>query len=49
MLSFKSTLPALTLLLGISLNTQSLAEPWIDTSDIYLKANIQLLADTGPC
>jgi len=23
------------------------AEPWIDTSDIYLKANIQLLADTG--
>lgn len=25
----------------------ALAEPWIDTSDIYLKANIQLLADTG--
>ncbi|MBL0710937.1 MAG: capsule assembly Wzi family protein [Colwellia sp.] len=24
-----------------------IAEPWIDTSDIYLKANIQLLADTG--
>ena len=47
MLSFKSTLPALTLLIGMSLNTQSLAEPWIDTSDIYLKANIQLLADTG--
>lgn len=47
MLSFKSTLPALTLLMGMSLNTQSLAEPWIDTSDIYLKANIQLLADTG--
>ncbi len=23
------------------------AEPWIDTSDIYLKANIQLLADSG--
>lgn len=23
------------------------AEPWIDTSDIYLKANIQLLADAG--
>ena len=25
----------------------AIAEPWIDTSDIYLKANIQLLADTG--
>lgn len=25
----------------------AMAEPWIDTSDIYLKANIQLLADTG--
>lgn len=25
----------------------ALAEPWIDTSDIYLKANIQLLADSG--
>lgn len=47
MLSFKSTLPTLTLLMGMSLNSQSLAEPWIDTSDIYLKANIQLLADTG--
>jgi len=23
------------------------AEPWIDTSDIYLKANIRLLADSG--
>jgi len=30
---------------GFSFST--LAEPWIDTSDIYLKANIQLLADTG--
>lgn len=27
--------------------TSIMAEPWIDTSDIYLKANIQLLADTG--
>lgn len=25
----------------------AVAEPWIDTSDIYLKANIQLLADSG--
>ena len=32
-------------LLFISLHLS--AEPWIDTSDIYLKANIQLLADTG--
>lgn len=28
-------------------STFATAEPWIDTSDIYLKANIQLLADTG--
>lgn len=26
---------------------QILAEPWIDTSNLYLKANIQLLADSG--
>jgi len=32
---------------SILLNFQTLAEPWIDTSDIYLKSNIQLLADTG--
>lgn len=30
-----------------TLSTATLAEPWIDTSDIYLKAHIQLLADTG--
>ena len=40
-----------TLLTGITtssiLITSLSAEPWIDTSDIYLKANIQLLADTG--
>ncbi len=47
MLSFKSTYSALAVLASISLSTQSIAEPWIDTSDIYLKANIQLLADTG--
>lgn len=29
------------------INVTSLAEPWIDTSDIYLKANIQQLADAG--
>jgi len=47
MQSSKSTFTALILAAGITLSTHSLAEPWIDTSDIYLKANIQLLADTG--
>ncbi|MDX2370981.1 MAG: capsule assembly Wzi family protein [Colwellia sp.] len=47
MLSSKSLFTALILAAGITLSTHSLAEPWIDTSDIYLKANIQLLADTG--
>ncbi|MCW8834169.1 MAG: capsule assembly Wzi family protein, partial [Colwellia sp.] len=32
---------------SFAIATSALAEPWIDTSDIYLKANIQLLADTG--
>ena len=47
MLSSKTIFSALILAVGLSLNTYSLAEPWIDTSDIYLKANIQLLADSG--
>jgi hypothetical protein len=47
MLSSKSLFTALILAVSITLSTHSLAEPWIDTSDIYLKANIQLLADTG--
>ncbi|MEH6383052.1 MAG: capsule assembly Wzi family protein [Colwellia sp.] len=47
MLSSKSIFTALILAAGITLSTSALAEPWIDTSDIYLKANIQLLADTG--
>lgn len=47
MLSSKSILTTLVLATGITLSAQTLAEPWIDTSDIYLKANIQLLADTG--
>ena len=33
--------------LSLILITPLSAEPWIDTSDIYLKANIQLLADSG--
>jgi hypothetical protein len=32
---------------NFSVIKHSKAEPWIDTSDIYLKANIQLLADSG--
>ncbi len=47
MLSSKSIFTVLIFVIGATLNTYSLAEPWIDTSDIYLKANIQLLADTG--
>ncbi|MBL4765861.1 MAG: capsule assembly Wzi family protein [Colwellia sp.] len=47
MLSSKSIFTALILATAITLSTHSLAEPWIDTSDIYLKANIALLADTG--
>ena len=42
--------PLLIRLLLIStllVSTSTIAEPWIDTSDIYLKANIQLLADSG--
>lgn len=34
-------------LLSLSYFGNVTAEPWIDTSDIYLKANIQLLADSG--
>jgi len=47
MLPSKSLFTALTLAAGITLSSHSIAEPWIDTSDIYLKAKIQLLADTG--
>jgi len=46
---FLSKLPSMRLsLISLLLLSSSLtAQPWIDTSDIYLKANIQLLADTG--
>jgi hypothetical protein len=47
MLSSKTIFTALLLAANLTFSTHSLAEPWIDTSDIYLKANIQLLADTG--
>jgi len=40
-------LTSLILVIAFSFIPSSFAEPWIDTSDIYLKANIQLLADTG--
>jgi len=35
------------LVISLLFSTLVRAEPWIDTSNIYLKANIQLLADTG--
>lgn len=45
---FSQSLLTKTFLLSIVIySTLTAAEPWIDTSDIYLKANIQLLADTG--
>ncbi len=37
----------LSLSLSLFICTYIQAEPWIDTSDIYLKANIQQLADAG--
>ncbi|MGL1955907.1 MAG: capsule assembly Wzi family protein [Colwellia sp.] len=43
----KSLLTHSFFLISFTLVTSAFAEPWIDTSDIYLKANIQLLADTG--
>ncbi|NMP15141.1 capsule assembly Wzi family protein [Thalassotalea sp. Y01] len=43
--SFKTaTLAALT---GLAFHSSVLAEPWIDTSNIYLRADLQLLADKG--
>jgi len=42
-ISFSTILVSLSLICITTIK----AEPWIDTSDIYLKANIQLLADAG--
>jgi hypothetical protein len=47
MLSSKAIFTTLLLAASITFSANTLSEPWIDTSDIYLKANIQLLADTG--
>ena len=47
MLFSQSLLIRLLLICTLLVSTSTIAEPWIDTSDIYLKANIQLLADTG--
>lgn len=44
---FKYPFKKLLILNSFIFSFSALAEPWIDTSDIYLKANIQLLADTG--
>lgn len=44
---FPSLLIKLLLVSTLMVLTPLKAEPWIDTSDIYLKATIQLLADTG--
>ena len=42
-----SLLRKIFILCSVIFSISASAEPWIDTSDIYLKANIQLLADTG--
>ena len=47
MFFLQSLLTKIILISTLIVSTYSIAEPWIDTSDIYLKANIQLLADTG--
>jgi hypothetical protein len=45
MFPLKKSLFFIVFLLSFSRTLQ--AEPWIDTSDLYLKASIQLLADSG--
>ena len=47
MLCSQSLLKKIFIISALVFSTSIIAEPWIDTSDIYLKANIQLLADTG--
>lgn len=37
----------LTLSLGLTTATTSIAEPWVDTSNTFLRSDIQLLADQG--
>ena len=45
---FKPSLLAMALsMLAVSQSDQVQAAPWIDTSDIYLRADIQALADAG--
>ena len=43
----KNFIPIVAIFTILTLSFRTQAEPWIDTSDIYLKANIQLLADSG--
>ena len=43
----KSTALAYLFIISFGLTNSLKAEPWVDTSNLYLKANIQLLADTG--
>ena len=47
MLSSKYSLAIVFIIGSLSITLPASSEPWVDTSDIYLKANIQLLADTG--
>ncbi|WP_025823620.1 capsule assembly Wzi family protein [Shewanella marina] len=43
----KRVLSAVTTLLGLLWISAAQAGPWVDTSDIYLRADIQALADAG--
>jgi len=43
----KKTLPVLALVSSVSISSNVQAEPWVDTSNIFLRANIQKLADAG--
>ena len=47
MFTSKYKIIILIIVFNFSFISSSFSEPWVDTSDIYLKANIQLLADTG--
>ena len=40
-------LPATALISGLLFSASAFSSPWIDTSDVYLRDDIQLLADAG--
>lgn len=47
MLNRKTTLYPLGILIALSVSTNAFAKPWLDTGDIRLRHQIQLLSDSG--